>query len=120
VTRMMIPDPLKHNQRIRAVKRKISGGAVTNTQAGKDVLCLIVAEALMIIAIVPGPAVLGMASGMKAKLAVSGVPLLEVGVEGCEGGGKSIFKPITISIPPPAIRKPGMEILKIFMMNSPM
>jgi hypothetical protein len=77
VTRMTIPEPLKHNQRIRDVNRKISGGAVNNTQAGNNVLCLIVAAELIIIAIVPGPAVLGMASGMKAKLVFYCVALLE-------------------------------------------
>jgi len=61
----------KQPQRIREVKRKINGGAVNNTQDGKVVLCLIVEEALMIIAIVPGPAVLGMANGMNAKLVSS-------------------------------------------------
>lgn len=58
----------KQHHRIREVKMKIKGGAVSNTQDGKVVLFLMVAEALMIIAIVPGPAVLGMANGMNAKL----------------------------------------------------
>ena len=58
----------KQHQRMRAVERKIKGGAVSNTQDGKVVLFLMVAEALMIIAIVPGPAVLGMANGTNAKL----------------------------------------------------
>jgi hypothetical protein len=58
----------KQHHSIKAVKRKINGGAVNNTQGGKDVLFLMLAEALMIIAIVPGPAVLGMAKGMNAKL----------------------------------------------------
>lgn len=74
---MIIPEPSRHTQRIRAVIRKINGGATNKTQAGNNVLCLIVAAELMIIAMVPGPAVLGMASGMNAKFGCSVAPLLE-------------------------------------------
>lgn len=64
----------KQHQSVNETERKISGGAVNNTQGGKTVLFLMVAAALMIIAIVPGPAVLGMANGMNAKLVRSTAP----------------------------------------------
>ncbi|MCY1409025.1 hypothetical protein D9M71_243620 [compost metagenome] len=107
----------KQPKSIREVERKINGGAAINTQDGKIVLCLMVAEALMIIAIVPGPAVPGMASGMNAKL-VRPVSLSREG-DGWRGCGNSILEPIIMRIPPPAIRKPGMDILKTPITNSP-
>jgi hypothetical protein len=60
---MIKSDARKQPQSVNAVTRKIKGGAVSSTHCGKVVLFLMVAEALMIIAIVPGPAVLGMARG---------------------------------------------------------
>ncbi|MNY48450.1 hypothetical protein D3C86_1837870 [compost metagenome] len=115
---MINPELRRQIQRIIAVNKKINGGAVNSTQAGNNVLCLMVAEELIIIAMVPGPAVLGMASGMKAKLACS-FGLLTA-AEAWTGGGKSIFKPMIMRIPPPAIRNPGMEMLKASITNSPM
>ncbi|MNJ68378.1 hypothetical protein D3C77_646210 [compost metagenome] len=78
VTFMIRSEARKQLQSISAVERKINGGAISITHDGKVVLCLMVAEALMISAIVPGPAVLGMANGTNAKLARSASPLPEV------------------------------------------
>nr|VXZ84899.1 Uncharacterised protein [Klebsiella pneumoniae] len=46
------------------------GGAASTTHSGKSTPCLTVEAELIIIAMVPGPAVLGIASGTKAILAV--------------------------------------------------
>ncbi|GLZ86332.1 hypothetical protein Pres01_23830 [Metapseudomonas resinovorans] len=78
---MIRSEARKLPQSISAVERKINGGAVIIIQGGKLVLCLRVAEALMISAMVPGPVVLGMASGMNAKLARFASPLRDA-----EGG----------------------------------
>lgn len=53
-----------------ANRAKIIGGAAAFTHSGKSTPCLTVEAELMIIAMVPGPAVLGIASGTKAILAV--------------------------------------------------
>ena len=71
---------------------------------------------LIIIAIVPGPAVEGIASGTKAMPVLTGtVP----DTSEREGGGKSIRKPINATINPPAIRSPGMEMPKVFITSCP-
>ncbi|MNN91944.1 hypothetical protein D3C81_2101350 [compost metagenome] len=78
----------------------------------------------MIIAMVPGPAVLGIASGTKAILAVgsstSSSDLLLASGESCAFCcGNSIRKPINATINPPAIRNPGIEIPKVFITTCP-
>ncbi|MNE84504.1 hypothetical protein D3C80_1814190 [compost metagenome] len=77
---------------------------------------------LMIMAIVPGPAVLGMASGTKAMLAEgflrSSSDLVSTsGASSALCCGKSMRKPINATISPPAMRRPGMEMPKVFMTN---
>lgn len=114
---MINPEVSKQIQRIRETERKISGGATHNTHVANTVLFFMVADALMIMAIVPGPAVLGMASGMKAKLVRSpaSVSIADSG----RGAGNNIFDPMKISIPPPAIRRPGIDMLNTLITTSP-
>ena len=78
----------------------------------------------MIIAMVPGPAVLGIASGTKAMLAVgsscSSSDLIFASIESwafC--WGNSMRKPIKATINPPAIRSPGIDMPNVFITTWP-
>ncbi|MNL81767.1 hypothetical protein D3C87_2089690 [compost metagenome] len=78
----------------------------------------------MIIAIVPGPAVLGIASGTKAILAEGSVSissdlLLASGDSCAFCAGNNMRKPIKATIRPPAIRNPGIEIPNVFITSCP-
>ena len=53
------------------MRKKVSTGATAITHSGKSTPSLIAEALLMIIAMVPGPAVLGMASGTKAMFGES-------------------------------------------------
>lgn len=74
-----IPFPNQPHNRTRTAQaapqndsnqKKISGGATSRTQSAKVELWRTVDAELMIIAIVPGPAVLGIAKGTKAIFAL--------------------------------------------------
>ncbi|GAB1440952.1 hypothetical protein MASR2M36_37370 [Providencia sp.] len=86
-----------------------------------------VAVELMIVAIVPGPAVLGIARGTKAMLGDSWRFLGTLGsssVDAVESSlasllGNSIPKPINATINPPAIRSPGIEIPNVVITTCP-
>ena len=68
--RMMAPELSRQPHRITATVRKMATGATASTQGSKpSVFALTLDAELMIIAMVPGPAVLGMANGTKAMLA---------------------------------------------------
>lgn len=68
--RIIAPELRNDPQTIMAISAKMIGGATVITQCGNVDPSRTVEAELMIIAIVPGPAVLGMANGTNAMLAL--------------------------------------------------
>ncbi|MNN76900.1 hypothetical protein D3C81_1933180 [compost metagenome] len=121
---MIAPELRKHPHKMTPIMAKISGGATMTTHAEKVVPSRTVDAELIIIAIVPGPAVLGMASGTNAILAegsdsISSDLLLASGDSWALCAGNSMRKPIKATIKPPAIRNPGIDIPKVFITTCP-
>ncbi|BAK13741.1 hypothetical protein PAJ_3662 [Pantoea ananatis AJ13355] len=114
--RMIAPELRREIHKITLTTRNVSTGATFSTQAGKSTPLRTVEAEEMIIAIVPGPAVLGIASGTKAMFtgscAVSSSSCLCLASTEWPTGfaGNSIRKPINATISPPAMRSPGMEM----------
>ncbi len=122
--RMIAPELRRQLHKITPTSAKIIGGATRTTHSGKLTPCFTVEAELMIIAMVPGPAVLGIASGTKAILAVgsscSSSDLLRASGESCAFCcGNSMRKPIKATISPPAIRRPGIDIPNVFITTWP-
>jgi hypothetical protein len=76
----------------------------------------------MIMAMVPGPAVPGIASGTKAMLGVcrlawASATSASEAVDGADGN--TMLKPMLATISPPAMRSPGIEMPKVCMIQAP-
>src|SRR5690606_30641144 len=109
--RIIAPELRNDPHTIMPIRAKMIGGATVTTQSGKVEPSRTVEAELIIIAIVPGPAVLGIANGTKAILALGSVSsssdlLLASGESWAFCAGNSIRKPIKATIRPPAIRSP--------------
>jgi hypothetical protein len=119
-SRIMVPELRRLNQRIRPTSRKMSGGATRIIQGAYSAPCRAVdVEAeLIIMAIVPGPAVEGIANGTKA-IPVSAVSASEPGETGLSGLREQHTKANESDNQSPAIRSPGIEIPNVFITNCP-
>jgi hypothetical protein len=76
----------------------------------------------MIMAIVPGPAVPGRASGTNAMLGTCRLACASA-TSACDAlvspEGNTMLKPMLATISPPAMRSPGIEMPKVCMIQAP-